>query len=175
MKVNDLIVNNLVLNNIPFEFEGRELSMPLQAKLMILKVSYRKEVRAIQERLDEIIDCLKPLGYDSLYLKVERMKYLESIENPTNDELKEAECIRNNEFKDFESKKSVLDEKIGIAYQQIISEDTYVDVKGFTNEEYTEIYSMIGPKGTIPYENGEAKYNVLRIEFLNMIAERLIK
>lgn len=175
MKVNDLIVNNLVLNNIPFEFEGRELSMPLQAKLMILKVSYRKEVKAIQERLDKIIDGLKPLGYDSLYLKVERMKALESIENPTDDELKEAECIRNNEFKDFESKKSVLDEKVGIAYQQIISEDTYVDVKGLTNEEYTEIYSMIGSKGTIPYENGEAKYNVLRIEFLNMIAERLIK
>lgn len=194
MTVNELFNNRMIVSNIPLVYEGRELSAKLQAKLMIMRVSYDKAVSAFQDKMKEVSNGLKPEGYDDIEREIAKMLEIEGKEKdfkewngegpkpdePTKKELEEAKKIRTEKYEDFEAKKAVLVEKINEAYRQEGNEQADIKVKMLTEEDYTEIISVVKTDGLINYIGYDGKKihaangGIPKIDFLGLIAANLV-
>lgn len=194
MTVNELFNNRTIVSNIPLVYEGRELSARLQAKLMIMRVSYDKAMSAFQDKMKEVSNGLKPEGYDDLEREIAKMLEIEGKEKffkewngegakpdePTKEELEEAKKIRAEKYEDYEAKKAVLVEKINEAYLQEGTEQADVKVKMLTEEDYAEIISVVKTDGCIDYVGHDGvKVNsplgLPKITFLGLIAANLVE
>ncbi|MBR4891177.1 MAG: hypothetical protein IKU15_07815 [Clostridia bacterium] len=195
MTVNELFNNRMIVSNIPLVYEGRELSAKLQAKLMIMRVSYDKAVSAFQDKMKEVSNGLKPEGYNDIEREITKMLEIEGKEKdfkewngegtkpyePTKEELEEAKKIRTEKYEDFEAKKAVLVEKINEAYLQEGKEQADIKVKMLTEEDYAEIISVVKTDGLINYigYNGKkihaADGGIPKIDFLGLIAASLVE
>ena len=176
MTVNETFNNRTIVSNIPLVFEGRELSSKLQAKLMIMRVTYDKSVSAFQEKMQEVVKGLKVEGYDNLEAEIKKMLAIEKKEDASKEELEEAKRIREEKYADYEEKKKVLIEKVNEAYNQEGLEQTDIKVKKFTEEEYSEIISVIKTEGKIKYAmNNDESVDIPKMAFLSMIAANLVE
>lgn len=195
MTVNELFNNRMIVSNIPLVYEGRELSAKLQAKLMIMRVSYDKAVSAFQDKMKEVSNGLKPEGYDDIEREIAKMLEIEGKEKdfkewngegtkpnePTKEELEEAKKIRAEKYEDFEAKKAVLVEKINEAYLQEGKEQADIKVKMLTEEDYAEIISVVKTDGLINYIGYDGKKihaadgGIPKIDFLGLIAANLVE
>lgn len=194
MTVNEMFNNRTIVSNIPLVFEGRELSAKLQAKLMIMRVSYDKAMSAFQEKMKEVANGLKPEGYDDLEREINKMLEIENKDKafkewngkdakpiePTIEELEEAKKIRAEKHEDYEAKKAVLIEKINEAYIQEGSEQADIKVKMLTEEDYAEIVSVVKTEGCIDYVGNDgikihpADGGIPKITLLGLIAANLV-
>ena len=195
MTVNEMFNNRTIVSNIPLVYEGRELSAKLQAKLMIMRVSYDKAMSAFQDKMKEVANGFKPEGYDVLEREISKMYEIEGKEKafkdwngngekpvePSKDELEEAKKIRAEKHEDYEAKKAVLVEKINEAYLQEGNEQADVKVKMLTEEDYAEIISVVKTDGCINYVGHDgmkihaADGGISKITFLGLIAANLVE
>lgn len=190
MTHNEVFKRQAIVMNIPLVYEGRELPSKLQAKLMIMRVTYDKAVEAFRAKMQEVAKGLKSKGYDELEAEINKMYTAENKEKaykewngegekpaePTKEELDEAKKIRAEKFDDYEAKKSALLAKLNEAYAQEGETQSDIKVKKFTEEEYAEIIEMIKTEGTIKYTNAHG--NVLEIPkvvFFGLIAADLVE
>lgn len=190
MTVNEMYNNRMIVSNIPLMFEGRELSSKLQAKVMIMRVTYDKAMAAFQDKMKEVVNGLKPEGYDDLDREIGKMLEIEGKEKtfkewngegekptePTKEELAEAKKIREEKFADYEAKKAVLQGKTNEAYMQESAEQSGIKVKNLTEDEYAEIISMLKTDGTIQCTgNDGGKFELSKMAFLSLVAANLVE
>ena len=176
MTTNEMFNNGTSVANIPLVFEGRELSAKLQAKLMIMRVTYDKAMAAFQEKMQEVVKGLKPEGYDELDEGFKKMESIEAKEGATAEELEEAKKFRAEKLEDYEAKKRILLDKVNEAYIQEGASESDAKVKKFTEDEYAEILSVVKTEGVIKYSMGEDKaVDMPKMAFLGMIAVNLVE
>ena len=189
MKNVEMLNNQQVVSNIPLVFEGRELSSKLQAKVMLMRVSYDKAASAFDEKTREALKGVKPEGFDDLAQEIERMKSIEAKEKafkewngegekpaePTKDELADAKKIREEKFEDYEAKEKIVLEKFMEIRKQEMDEECELKQKKFTEDEYAEIISVVKTEGEFEYKTNNGSFKIERMGFLAMIAANLVE
>ena len=188
MKNFEMLNNQVIISNIPFVYDGRELSSKLQAKLMLMRVSYNKSVAAFEDKINEALKGFKPEGFDDLSRDVERMRYIESKvkdckewcgsgdkpSEPTAEELEESAKIRAEKLTDYESKEKVLIEKWKELRIQELEEECPHNIRKITEDEYAEIIEVIKTEGEIEYNFNGRKNKIEKTQFLELIAAGLV-
>lgn len=188
MKNIELLNNHAIVGSIPLVYEGRELPSKLQAKLMLMRVSYDKAVAAFNEKVREALNGLKPEGFDDLARDIERMRAIEAKDNackqwngegekpsePTQDEIEEAANIRAEKLTEYELKEKDLLEKLAEIRRQEMEEECSVNLKLFTEDEYASIIETIKTEGVIDYKINGQTFNIGRVQFLELIASNLV-
>lgn len=176
MKNFELLNNHAILSNIPLIFESRELSSKLQAKIMLMRVSYEKYVTAFDEKIKEALEKMKPEGFNDLAREVEKMRSIEAKIDASESELAEAKKIRDEKLAEYEPKEKDVIEKFNELRKQELENESDIKVKKFTEDEYAEIISIVKSEGDeYPYKVNGQTIKVPRLQFLGMIAANLVE
>lgn len=190
MKNIEMLNKAMVIKNIPLVMEGRELPSKLQAKLMLMRVSFDKAASAYNDKLQEVLKGLKPEGFDELAQKIQRMDEIEKKDKafkewnnegekpsePTKEELVEAAKIREENFGEYKEMEHELLSKYNEAYNQELYEESEMKDKKFTEDEFASIIDVIKSEGEIDFVGNDGKkFELKRVELIGMIASLFVE
>lgn len=176
MKNFEVFNKAVVVKNIPLAFEGRELPSKLQAKLMLMRVSYEKFSASFNEKLQDVLKGLKAEGFDELAQKIREMESIEKNENATPEEIEKAQQIRHADYDNYKKQEKELLEKYQEAYNQELNEESGFNEKKFSEEELAEIIDMIKTDGEIDFVGGDGNaVKIKKMELIGLIASVFVE
>lgn len=189
MKNGEMLNKRLVISNLPLVFEGRELPSKLQAKVILMRVTFDRAANSFNEKMKEVMNGLKPEGFDDIAREKNECESIESKlksyeewngegekpSKPSEEELSKVKKFKEEKLDDYNTKEKDLLSKYNEAYMTEFKEESDVKVKKFTEDELASIIELIGIEGDFEFVNGENKILIPRQEYLAIVADSFVE
>lgn len=161
MKTVDVLNAQMLVANIPFVCEGRSLPSKLQARLMLMRVTLDKAVNAYREKMQEVMNGLKPDGFDDL---------MKEVKEPG-----EGVSVPEDKVKEYEDKEKELLEKYNEANREEMDNESGVSIKKFTEDELAQIIEVMTTEGEMDFKSSGGEVKMAKVEFLAGVASVLVE
>lgn len=175
MKNYELLDTHSVIMNIPMSYNGKELSSKLQARIILMKVSYDKAVNAFNGKLKEVMEQLKPEGFNDLLKAVQKMEAIRKKSSPSKEEIEEAKKIESEILPNYKLKEKALIEKYIIAREEELEEEATITPKKLSEFEYEELVEVIGASGEMELVVNKKTIKLQKEDFLSGVAALLVE
>ena len=184
MTYEEILGKRNISSNIPLVYEGRELSREMKATVVLMKVSYDKVAAEFDKDMQEVLKGLKKEGFDDRSRDIQKMEEIDKrkekndngekdIVAPTDEELKEAERIREKK-EDYDKEVKELDESYRKAYVEKLKETVKFTERKLSSSDLAEIIGMLGTDGNMEITINGNKNNVSKESFISLIASELV-
>ena len=117
MTLNEVIVKHNFISKILLKSEDAQLSKELKAKIMSMRIDLNRLRTRFEEDAKEVIEHLKPEGYDELGMKQEKTAEETELFNSQTAKL-------NEEYEAFIAERN----KEGFIFEKTIKEDEYYEI-----------------------------------------------
>ena len=167
----------------------------MKATVVLMKVAYDKIASEFDKDMQEVLKGFKKEGFDDRSKDMQRMneidKRKESFQSwkkgakdengndiqiptaPTDEELKEAERIREGE-EGFEEECKELEKSYQKAYSEKLKEEVKFTERMFSVSDLSEIIGMLGTDGDMEITINGVKNKIAKEAFISLIAANLV-
>lgn len=125
---------------------GKRLEKGTAATVMMLKVSLDKASIEFNDKMKEIVNGLKQEGFDERQRNFAKLQEINSKEDATEEEKKEAEELAKN-LEGFEEELATLNEEAQEAHKKLMKEECNVKSATITKDDWANIYDVMGVEG----------------------------
>lgn len=189
MNYGSVIMGQHIVDSIPFEMDGKKLSVAMTAQLAVIQASYKMCLKSVDDLTTEVIKRLKKEGFDERAQKILRMEAIdkkrqahlawkegdegERPEAPTDEEIAEADKIREGK-EAYDKEFAELDTAYKEAYDEKLKEEVKEPPKRMSGELFEAVIEMLGVSGKMTASTPGGKMEVNRADFIRLMAETLL-
>lgn len=171
MTYNEALNKQTLAGAIEIVANGKRLEKGTAATVMLMKVSLDKVINEFQEKMRETVNGLKSEGFDERQQNFARVQELNSKEDATKEEKKEAEELKKG-LEGFEEEMATLNEEVQEAQKKLLQEDCGLKSATLSKEDLANIYEVMGVEGDSKVRLGDTV--LTNEQFLTILAASFV-